>query len=587
MGSAAPHPLLTFFCTSDTLFLHKQHAIAHYFLIRSQTVVKALVKFFTLVGLPKSIQSDQGSNFTSGLFKQVLKELGIDQNLASAYHPESQGALERFHQTLKSMVKCYCLENEKDWDEGIHLLLFAARDSVQETLGYSPFELVFGHRVRGPLKLLKEKWLGVDTDVGLLDYVSKFKVRLQRASEIARQNLKQGQRKMKVWYDKNAKTRQFGPGDKVLVLFPLPGNPLQARFSGPYVVKSREGDLNYVVKTPDRRKKTQLCHVNMLKKYVERGNYPKCDPVCVSVGLSVENSDTIECIYRVPECENTRDSNAQCLYTDDIQDEDVEVNDYNMKLKNSDVLANIDDLVTHLPHDHQEQIIALIQKHTNLFPDTPSVTHVAMHDIDVGDTPPIKQHPYRLNPQKMKHLKDEIDYMLENEIIEPSHSEWSSPCIMVPKPNGSYRVVADMRQVNKCSKTDSYPIPRIDDCIDRIGNAKYVSKFDLLKGYWQVPLTERAKEISAFCTPFSLYQYRVMAFGLKNAPATFQRMINNIVSDIDNCEAYVDDLIVHNDTWSEHITTLDKIVSKVIRSKLDHQSHEMRVLSRNSEVSWP
>ena len=121
--------------------------------------MKGLVKFFTFVGLPKSVQSDQGSNFMSGIFQQVMHELGIKQYRSSAYHPESQGALERFHQTLKNMIRSYCFDTEKDWDEGIHFLLFAVRESVQESLGFSPFGLVFGHTVRGPLKLLKEKFL--------------------------------------------------------------------------------------------------------------------------------------------------------------------------------------------------------------------------------------------------------------------------------------------------------------------------------------------------------------------------------------------------------------------------------------------
>ena len=130
----------------------------------------------------------------------------------------------------------------------------------------------------------------------------------------------------------------------------------------------------------------------------------------------------------------------------------------------------------------------------------------------------------------------------ENIIIEPSKSEWSSPCILVPKPYGCYRFVTDFRKFNQCSKTDSYPISRIDDCIDKIGNAKFVSKFDLLKGYWQVPLTDRAKESSPFCTPDALYQYRVMPFRMKNAPATFQRMVNHIVADIQGCDCLQPDL---------------------------------------------
>ncbi|KAJ8038347.1 hypothetical protein HOLleu_15742 [Holothuria leucospilota] len=127
--------------------------------IKARTVLQALLKFFTLFGLPKEIQSDQGSNFMSTVFQQMLYELGIDQIKSSAYHPESQGALERFHQTLKNMLKTYCHDNERDWDEGIPFVMFAARESMQESLGFSPFELVFGHTVRGPLKLLKEKWL--------------------------------------------------------------------------------------------------------------------------------------------------------------------------------------------------------------------------------------------------------------------------------------------------------------------------------------------------------------------------------------------------------------------------------------------
>ena len=92
--------------------------------IRAATIVKALTKFFTFVGLPKSIQSDQGSNFTSGLFQEIMYQLGIEQYTLSAYHPESQGALERFHQTLKNMIRTHCLEYEKDWDEGVHLFCY-------------------------------------------------------------------------------------------------------------------------------------------------------------------------------------------------------------------------------------------------------------------------------------------------------------------------------------------------------------------------------------------------------------------------------------------------------------------------------
>ena len=180
--------------------------------ITAPKITKALINFFTLVGLPKEVQSDQGSNFMSGLFQQVIYQIGAKQIKSSAYHPESQGALERFHSTLKNMIRSYCFENEKDWDEGINLLLFAARESVQESLGFSPFELVFGHNVRGPLKLLKERWLQEDPpEINLLDYVSKFRTRLVAACKLDLEHLKSAQVKMKHLHDRTARDRSFKP----------------------------------------------------------------------------------------------------------------------------------------------------------------------------------------------------------------------------------------------------------------------------------------------------------------------------------------------------------------------------------------
>ena len=175
--------LLTIMCTSTRF--PEAIPLRH---IKTKTIVKALVKFFfTFVGLPKSVQSDQGSNFMSSIFQQVLHELGIKQYRLSAYHPESQGALERFHQTGKNMIRSYCFDTEKDWDEGIHILLFAVRESVQASLGFSPFELVFGHTVRRPLKFLKEKFVSQeDTPLNLRQCVSDFRCKLLTACEAAK-----------------------------------------------------------------------------------------------------------------------------------------------------------------------------------------------------------------------------------------------------------------------------------------------------------------------------------------------------------------------------------------------------------------
>ena len=496
--------------------------------IKTKSIVKALIKFFTFVGLPKSVQSDQGSNFMSGIFQQVMHELGIKQYRSSAYHPESQGALERFHQTLKNMIRSYCFDTEKDWDEGIHLLLFAVRESVQESLGFSPFELVFGHSVRGPLKLLKEKFLSNDeTPLNLLQYVSDFRNRLFRACEVARSNLKMSQGKMKARYDNHVIDRKFKPGDKVLALLPIPGRPLQARYFGPYTIDQKTSDLNYIINTPGRRKNKQMCHVNMLKEYFDRDS-------SISKPITVVNT--------VPQESN--------VFEPEVNSDFIDKSDPGpSKLENSDILRNLNNKLSHLEPSQQEELKQLIHDYEHLFPDIPTRTDKIYHDVIVEDSKPIKQHPYRMNPLKQKYLRDEVKYLLENDFIEPSQSNYSSPCILVPKSNGTYRMCTDYRKVNSVTKTDSFPIPRIDDCIDKVGNSKYVTKFDLLKGFWQVPLTDRAKEVSAFATPNGLYQYKVMPFGMKNSPATFQRLVNNVICGLDGCDAYIDDVIIYSDSW--------------------------------------
>ena len=211
---------------------------------------------------------------------------------------------------------------------------------------------------------------------------------------------------------------------------------------------------------------------------------------------------------------------------------------------------------------------SVIHENSHLFDEVPGRTSLVEHDVDVGDSPPVKQHPYRVNPSKMEILRKEVEYMRVNDIIEPSKSHWSSPCVLVPKKDGTSRFCTDYRVLNSKTRADSYPIPRIDDLIDRIGSAKFVSKFDLLKGYWQVPLSPRARELSAFVTPEGLYQYKVMPFGMKNAPATFQRLINSVTSGLEGCEAYLDDIVVYSTTWDEHLQRITSLFDRLSKANL-------------------
>ena len=413
------------------------------------------------------------------------------------------------------------------------------------------------HRVTiGPLLLLKEKWLDEDPEkISVLKYVATFKDRLFRAGQIAKRNLQESQSKMKVWYDRKAKSRCFEPGDRVLVLFPVVGNPLQAKYSGPYKVVKKISDTNYLVKTPGRRKETQVCHINMLKAYHEK---PKPELVTLNNRLGLESpTHSKDCVGQVAEKEEDTESEVR-----------LENDQQPIKLQNSQILNDLGTKLSHLPSVQRKELAEVITQYREVFPDVPSKTNLIEHDVDVGDSAPIKQHPYRVSPIKKKLLDKEVQYMLKNDIIEESQSNWSSPCILVPKHDGGFRFCTDFRKVNDKTKSDSFPIPRIADCIDQIGNAKFVSTFDMLKGYWQVPLTQRAREISAFVTPSGLYQYKVMPFGMKNAPATFQRMVNKLVRDIDGCEGYIDDVVIFSDNWSDHIRQIERFFQIMREAKL-------------------
>ena len=108
------------------------------------------------------------------------------------------------------------------------------------------------------------------------------------------------------------------------------------------------------------------------------------------------------------------------------------------------------------------------------------------------------------HPERQQYHRKEVKYLHNIDFIEPSQNEWSSPCMLVPKSDGAFQMCTDYRKVNSVTKADAFPVPRIDDCCDNIGHAKYETKFDLLKGFWQISLTDRVMEISVFVTPDGL-----------------------------------------------------------------------------------
>lgn len=206
----------------------------------------------------------------------------------------------------------------------------------------------------------------------------------------------------------------------------------------------------------------------------------------------------------------------------------------------------------------------LIANKMELMGTTLGRTHLVSHEIELlPGTKPIKQRYYPVSPAKQNIIDEEIKKMLDDGVIEPCKSPWSSPICLVKKKDDSYRFCVDYRQLNAVTRKDAYPLPLISSILDRLRDAKYLSSLDIKSAYWQVPIAESSRDYTAFTVPNGLYRFRVMPFGLTNAPATWQRLIDSVLCGVDlkssSVMVYLDDVIIISQDFDSHLETLDKV----------------------------
>ena len=183
-------------------------------------------------------------------------------------------------------------------------------------------------------------------------------------------------------------------------------------------------------------------------------------------------------------------------------------------------------------------------------------------DLDPVDSRPIHSAPYRAGPKAREFEKQEIQKMLAMNVIEPAQSEWAAPIVFAPKKDGALRFCVDYRRLNAITVRDSYPIPRMDECMDSLGTAKTFSTLDANSGYWQVEIDPKDRDKTAFTSHHGLYRFIRMPFGLKNAPATFQRAIDVILSSVkwQFALVYLDDIVIFSPKPEEHIEHVKKVL---------------------------
>ncbi|PVD20262.1 hypothetical protein C0Q70_20759 [Pomacea canaliculata] len=184
-----------------------------------------------------------------------------------------------------------------------------------------------------------------------------------------------------------------------------------------------------------------------------------------------------------------------------------------------------------------------------------------VHDIELTPGPSIRERPRPIPPQDLEEVRQHVQQLLDARIIKPSTSSFASPIVLVRKKNGALRMCVDYRRVNAWTVRDSYSLPKIEHLFLTLSGAKVFTSLDLSKAYYQVPLSERAKKISAFTTPFGLYEFQRLPFGLVNAPMTFQRLMDCCLSDMNLAE-----LIIFLDDIPVHGTNLQQLEDRTIRA---------------------
>ena len=230
-----------------------------------------------------------------------------------------------------------------------------------------------------------------------------------------------------------------------------------------------------------------------------------------------------------------------------------------------------------LPKAEKEELLAFLADHNEAFSledGERGETDLIQLEIDTGDSPSKRQPLRRMPFAARQEVAKQLDKMQRDGVIQPSQSSWASPVVLMQKKDGSHRFCVDYRSLNSVTKPNTFPLPRIDDLLDQLGESRYFSTLDLASGFWQIRVHPDSQEKTAFVTPQSLFEFRVMPFGLCNAPSVFQRLMKRVLMGLNPAEGpdfvsvYIDDVLVFSRTLKEHLEHLRLVIQRLTEANL-------------------
>ena len=236
----------------------------------------------------------------------------------------------------------------------------------------------------------------------------------------------------------------------------------------------------------------------------------------------------------------------------------------------------------------QKRVAHLLNKYSSVFSETDDDigrTGVLKHRIPTGDAQPIKQPLRRVPYHMQKEMDEQIDNMLQKDVITPSKSPWASGIVLVKKKDGSKRFCVDYRRLNDVTIKDAYPLPRIDESLDQLAGSCWFSCLDMNSGYWQVELDQEDRKKTAFISRKGLFEFKVLPFGLCNAPATFERLVEIVLAGLhwETCLVYLDDIIVCGKTFDDMVKNLDDVLARLQEAGLKLKARKCQLFAKRVE----
>ena len=506
--------------------------------LTAKEVCDRLMEIFCTFSIPTRVGMDNGTNFVSSLNQEFCKRLGVEMFRIVPRNSRANGLVERTNQTIENMLN-HVLNSPKpgDWDLSLQFLCFALRSVPNETLGVSPFQLVFGRVPHSALHVLRDSWVGGEQTEpeGLTKpvaaYLTLLRDRLKAAADVAEASCSANQTRTTDAY--NAKCRQidFDVGDIVLILRPDSTDKFSARWMGPGTVTAKVSDNGYYVSLEDGS--VRHIHANMIRKF---------NPRVASIGVVFEDEEEFGDIGFEPEV-----NPADIVQASPSGDRFDAVN------------------LEHLSRDRQVELRALLRRFDHIFDDRPGLCNLpsAVHHIPLVDGfKPKRLKAYRVPDRLREGVGKQIDLLLAEGKIRPSHSEFAHPIVCVAKKGNpdDVRICCDFRYINSGTINDAFPLPDMEALLRKVSASSFITCLDASSGYNQIKMAPEDIYKTGFVCFKGFFEFLVLPFGLKCSGSTFVRVMAEVLKDhSEYAGPFVDDTAVHSLWWRDHLTHLENV----------------------------